>query len=35
MEGGIRRTFMDGQLDIWYIVIEERDEVEKNSVIKE
>jgi len=29
------RKFMDGQLDIWYIVIEERDEVEKNSVIKE
>jgi len=29
------RKFMDGQLDIWYIVIEERDEVEKNAVIKE
>jgi len=29
------RIFMDGQLDIWYIVIEERDEVEKNAVIKE
>jgi len=29
------RKFIDGQLDIWYIVIEERDEVEKNSVIKE
>jgi len=29
------RKFMDGQLDVWYIVIEERDEVEKNAVIKE
>jgi len=29
------KKFMDGQLDIWYIVIEERDEVEKNAVIKE
>jgi len=29
------RKFMDGQLDIWYNVIEERDEVEKNAVIKE
>jgi len=29
------RKFMDGQLDIWYIVIEERDEVKKNAVIKE
>jgi len=32
---GMGRKFMDGQLDIWYIVIEERDEVEKNAVIKE
>jgi len=31
----MERKFIDGQLDIWYIVIEERDEVEKNSVIKE
>jgi len=29
------KNFLDGQLDIWYIVIEERDEVEKNAVIKE
>jgi len=29
------RKFIDGQLDIWYIVIEERDKVEKNLVIKE
>jgi len=29
------RKFMDGQLDIWYVVIEKRDEVEKNAVIKE
>jgi len=35
MEGEMGRKFIDGQLDIWYIVIEERDEVEKNSVIKE
>jgi len=27
--------FIDGQLDIWYIVIEERDEDENNSVMKE
>jgi len=35
MEGEMGRNFIDGQLDTWYIVIEERDEVENNSVIKE
>jgi len=35
MEAGIGRKFMNGQLDIWYIVIEKRDEVEKNLVINE
>jgi len=29
------RKFIDGQLDIRYIVIEERDEVDNNSVMKE
>jgi len=35
MEGEMGRKFIDGQLDIWYIVIEEREEVENNSVMKE